>query len=138
MIHLNSIREERKRIFEKTIVKYGITKSNLLPMVLMAKEFAYLRTWRTDLIYRSGFRARNLFYEAAKRAKLPKEDVVYLTYQEVRKMLGTKKSPITKTELAERKKQFATFYDGKSIRVLAGQRWVNEINRIFDRSKQTI
>ncbi len=127
---LNKIRKDQKRKFEVVINKLSIRKSSEYLLILLAKEFAYLRTFRTDILYRSGFKARNLYYEIAKRAGLPPAEIVFFTDLEILAMAKTATIPISETELSERKKSFASFCDGIQFRILTGKKWTKVINKI--------
>ncbi|MBU1037198.1 hypothetical protein KKF32_04175, partial [Patescibacteria group bacterium] len=92
--HLDNIQKQRNKTSEKLLKELNIKKSSLLyKLIQLAKEFVYLRPWRTDIIYSFGYRAHHLFYEAAKRAGLKENDIVYLAFSEVIKMARTAKIP---------------------------------------------
>ncbi len=130
--HLNSIKKERKKATDDLLKELNIKKPLFHKLVLFAKDFAYTRTWRTDIIYGSGYRARGLFYEIAKRAGLNKEDVVYLTFEEVLKMAQTEKIPISSKELQKRKEFMGTVLLNNHYFVLSGKEWERKLDSMIN------
>ena len=136
LAQLNAIRKEKKAEFEKTVARLNLRKTALYPLILLAKDFAYLRTFRTDILYRSGFKTRSLYYEIAKRADFPQKDVVLLTDWEILKMAQSARWPISKKELKERKKGFGSFADGIKLQILSGKKWRGVIGKINNQKSQ--
>jgi phosphohistidine swiveling domain-containing protein len=107
--NLEKIKKEKLSSFEKIIKELKIKKtSSLYKLILIAKEYAYLRTWRTDVIYRAGYKARNLFYEIAERAGLNKDDIIHFTLLEAIEMAKKEKSLLSSKQLRKRKKIFTS------------------------------
>jgi len=106
--HLARLKKEVNRTGDELLEKIDTKNPHLLHgLVKLAREYAYLRTWRTDVIYRSGYRARNLFYEIARRAGYQDpEDVIYMTLEEVVQMAKTEATPLSIAELKRRKEGF--------------------------------
>ena len=130
--NLEKIKKERKRFFDKLVKKLSIKKnSELFKLIKIAQEYAYLRTWRTNIIYGAGYKARNLFYEIARRAKANKDIVSYLTIFEVGKMAKTGKCPITPSELKRRKIFNASVRIGEEMTVLSGKPWGEKLKKAF-------
>lgn len=119
--HMETVKQERAKACQELMEQLGISQSSTLhDVILLAKEYAYLRTWRTDVIYRAGFRARNVFYEVVKRVGLPAADVIYLTCHEVRRAVETGVSPVDAAEIAKRKVFFGTLLLDGQYYVLSG------------------
>ena len=130
--NLEKIKKERKRFFDKLVKKLSIKRnSELFKLIKIAQEYAYLRTWRTNIIYGAGYKARNLFYEIARRAKANKDIVSYLTIFEVGKMAKTGKCPITPSELKRRKIFNASVRIGEEMTVLSGKPWGEKLKKAF-------
>ncbi len=133
LMHLTKIQKDRESTAKKLIKKFKIKKSSsLFKLIMIARDFAYLRTWRTDVLYGVGYYACNLFYEIAKRAKFKKTDIFYLTFEELIKMAETTKSPISVQELKRRKEYFASFLSKGRYVVLSGRMWQKRIKKIID------
>ncbi len=128
--HLDEIRENAKKKTEKLFKQLKIEKnSKLRDLISLAKEFAYLRTWRTDVIYRAGYKARNLFYEIAERAVLDKQLVIYLTCDEIVKLAEDGKSPVSLEELKKRKESCTTVTIDSKYLVYSGKKWTEKFRK---------
>lgn len=110
-------------------------KSELGRLIALAREYVYLRTWRTDVVYGAGYRMRDFFIELTKRAALPEKDLFYLTFFEALKLAKTKKMPITAKELAARKKCFITLNTDHIFQVFAGEKNYKKFSRIVKDKK---
>lgn len=95
-----------------------------------------MRTWRTDIIYGVGYKAKNLFYEIAKRAKLKEDDVVYFTFQEVIEMAKKEKSPLSLKELGKRKKIFTSVFIKDEYKIISDRKLEEKIENIVKEKKQ--
>ncbi len=126
--NLHHQREEEKNKFKILCQELGITpESELGRTIALAKGYAFLRTWRTDVIYHSGYRARNLFYEIAGRAGMNRDDVVYLSTDELLATVKTAKMAISAPELELRKASCCkAVLQGKYL-ILAGKEWEKKI-----------
>ncbi|MFH1275966.1 MAG: PEP-utilizing enzyme [Candidatus Woesearchaeota archaeon] len=99
---VDKILEERKFESEKLARQLNLEGNEILEL---SKDFAYLRTWRTDIIYGAGYRARNIFYRIAELFGFEKEDIVYLMDEEILEMLNDDKI-VSKKEITGRKESF--------------------------------
>ena len=100
-----------------------------MQFISLAREFAYLRTWRTDNIYQSGYLVKKLFYEIARRAKMRAEDVVYLSIDEIKDMVLHKKNPISEDELNLRKESTTKVTFDNQFAVYSGKEWEEKIRQ---------
>jgi phosphoenolpyruvate synthase/pyruvate phosphate dikinase len=87
-------------------------------LIEISQEYAYLRTYRIDIVLEGDYLVRNLFEEIAKRSGLSYEDIIYLTVPEIIKLLKKEKLLLEKIE--ERKKTFVVFLIKEQIFVLEG------------------
>ena len=133
-----NLEQEKKRIEE--IKKEKLSKAKQLEdqlqpsksamqFISLAREFAYLRTWRTDNIYQSGYLVKKLFYEIARRAKMRAEDVVYLSIDEIKDMVLNKKNPISEDELNLRKESTTKVTFDNQFAVYSGKEWEEKIRQ---------
>jgi phosphohistidine swiveling domain-containing protein len=130
--NLDSSRKERIAAAEKLMEKLDIKpSSSSYKLIHLAKEYAYLRTWRTDILYGAGYRARGLFFEVAKRAGFKEDDLPYITFAEVLEMAKTGKPPVSADELAKRKEYSAFFTIDNQHKVLSGKEWQRKMQSIF-------
>ncbi len=126
--HLHRMREEETKKFQNLYGELNLTlESELGKMIAITKEYAFLRTWRTDVIYHSGYRARGLFYEIAQRTGMNPEDVVYLSINELSVMAQTAKKAVTSSEVELRKQSCCKVtLQGKYL-ILPGKEWEMKI-----------
>ncbi len=136
---LRTFDNERKKTFRdarQLMRRLDVQKgSYLAKLIAIAREYAYLRTWRTDMIYGSGYWARNLFEEIVRRAGLPKTVAPYCTYQELRAMVKTQKAPFSLREFARRKQagkenMVSIALDDVS-HIFVGKRWLSYFQKAF-------
>ncbi|MDD5177676.1 MAG: PEP-utilizing enzyme [Candidatus Nanoarchaeia archaeon] len=139
---LKKLAESRKRekeLFKQTIKELKIANdSELYKLIKLAKEFAYIRTWRTDTIYGAGYKVKDLFYEIAKKAGFPIKDLQNLTYTEVIGMAKTEKAPISEQELNKRREYSAQFTFKDSYNVLSGRKWQERLQFLREKVNSEI
>ncbi|MFA6227079.1 MAG: PEP-utilizing enzyme [Candidatus Paceibacterota bacterium] len=99
-------------------------------LATITQDFSYVRTWRTDIMYRSGYKAKNLFYEIAKRAGFDTESVIYLTFPELIEIAENLKAGISNDELNRRKSFFAFVLNGESYTLLSGSKSMADLMNI--------
>ncbi len=130
--HLEKVQQEQEIAARNLQKKLKIQeKTELFQLLEIAREFSYLRTWRTDIIYKAGYNTRNLVYEAAKRGNLPKEDITYLSYQEIQKLLKTKEQPLSRTEIEKRKESATKLTFNGTYTIFAGKEIENKFKSIL-------
>ena len=135
--HLRHMREEETKTFQNLYKELNITpESELGRFIAIAKEYAFLRTWRTDVIYHSGYRARGLFYEIARRAGINQEDVVYFSINELSAMAKTEKKAVPTLEVELRKQSCCKVtLQGKYL-ILPGKEWEMKIKNALHLSEE--
>lgn len=134
----NKQRAERTALLQRLNIS---EKTRLRQYSKLGREFAFLRTLRTDIVYGSGFRARGLFFEIARRAGMKRiADVVYLSCREVLAMARTRRQQVTSAEVNRRKRFNALFTRGSSIIILSGPIWQKRLATIGPKPeiKQTV
>ena len=135
--YIDTLRQERSRAAANLIHQLEIKPSSKLYKIIhLAKEFAFLRTWRTDIMYRAGYRARNLFYEIAKRANFPTQDIIFLTLFELIKMAQTGRPPITQSEIKKRRKGYITLIINGQFKILSGLSLFKQIDSLIRSNNQ--
>lgn len=137
LAHLAQLHREHARTARHLIKQLhakGISRAQLTQLSRLAQEYAYLRTWRTDITYRAGYRVRNLFYEVARRANFEPSDVSYLTILEVMKMARTRTPPITKRAAARRKESCSSVYLAGKYKIFPGRAWETELRTLLEQS----
>ena len=129
--HLDSLRKkqfaENLRLMKRLKIKKS---SELYRLIKLAREFAYLRTWRTDVMYSAGCHAQNMFEEIAKRSSARLANMYYLVWPEVIQSAKTGKYAISAQELKNRRRYFADFYDHGKYFVLSGSRWKKKLSKL--------
>lgn len=127
--------EETKRLYAKFHITIG---SEFDTLIQLAKEYAYLRTWRTDMMYDAGYRVRNLFFEIVKRAGLKDMDAAYLTYKELMRITETDTMPIPMEELSKRKECFCTILINDDYFVVAGSTDCKKVEETINWKQETM
>lgn len=102
----------------------SITLPFLRKKIELARDFAYLRTWRTDVIYRAGYRARRLLYRIVSSVNIPEEFVSTLSYQEMEYCLEQGKAPVELKVLQERRNSCTKITFDNRYWILTGKKWV--------------
>lgn len=114
--------KEKKQLVLQLKIK---PRSELFRLLSLAQEFSYLRTWRTDVMYRSGYRLRYYFWELLKRQQIDVSLLPFFTASEILKL--TTNQPVNLLEIKSRKNDFVSLYfkgqyhmyvDKKIIRVI--------------------
>jgi phosphohistidine swiveling domain-containing protein len=133
LLKLNKAKEDSANTKNELIKRFNIQENlQLYKPIQMAQEYAYLRTWRSDLIYGAGYRARHLFYEAAKRAGLNADDVLYLTWSELIEMAKTGKPPVSEEKISQRKGDALFFCNKNNISVIIpSEEWKGKLDSLF-------
>jgi phosphoenolpyruvate synthase/pyruvate phosphate dikinase len=112
--------KEKKQLLLTLKIK---PRSELFRLLSLAQEFSYLRTWRTDVMYRSGYRLRYYFWELLKRHQIDVSLLPFFTASEILKL--TMHYPVKLSDIKKRKNdffslffkgQYNTFVDKKIIR----------------------
>ncbi len=88
-------------------------------LVNITKEFVYYRNYRMDIYVKSGFLARSLFKEIAKRINLNLPDLFYLTTTEIKDALIN--NELNRAVINERKKEFGFIRNFEKVLVLTGK-----------------
>ncbi|MBI4093194.1 MAG: hypothetical protein HY420_04695 [Candidatus Kerfeldbacteria bacterium] len=113
-------------------------RSRVGKTIELAREFAYLRAWRTDVIYKASYQARLIFLEVARRYRLPENLIRWLTYKELLELVESDRCPISIKKLRERKRFHATLLSGDAYRVLTGSQWLRSyVARLTKRVDET-
>lgn len=128
MAGIERLRHERQRESDRLLNHFSRQVPALQPLVALAREYAYLRTWRTDVIYRAANRIQPMLREVAARTGFSADDVVYLSHDEVMHMAHTLRPPISTAELRRRKEYFACLQIGRKLHVLSGKTWQKQID----------
>ncbi|MDD5071704.1 MAG: PEP-utilizing enzyme [Patescibacteria group bacterium] len=130
--NLIKVKQEREVAFNSLLKELEIKKnSKFFKLIEVARDYAYLRTWRTEVLYGAGYRARNLFYEIARGAGAENGIIPYLTISEARKMAREKKLPITMNEFRKRKKFYVSVKRGRKFVVFSGRTWFKKLKRVI-------
>lgn len=119
---LNLSRLERQesgvQLYKQLDIQVG---SELDEWIQLAKEFAYIRTWRTDVVYRALHRAQFLFAELAQRIGVDVFDLCYVTSDEVQQSLETERPPCSFEEIARRRVFFGSLFLEGVLDIVSGE-----------------
>lgn len=122
---LSKLSEDRRlytREFQKLIEFYKFNKIFQL-LLKIAKEYVYLRTYRTDVLNEAFYRIRPLLTALGKYYNLDYKQISFLTHKE---LINIKSKPIPKNIIKERMNCMGylvlgnkeTVYQGKSFKVM--------------------
>jgi len=130
-------REKNLKESDALLRKLGARKgSKLYDFVHLARDFAYLRTWRTDKVYWSAYLLKDLFEEAIIRFHKQKEDVVYYTWLELLTGLESGEDTLSKEELEQRKKSFAIVANRDALHVFSDDEELALLDKALGEYKQ--
>ncbi len=132
----------QKDILQRMNMKGELPDSTSLPLLTikererqellnLAREYAYLRTWRTDGMYRAGYTAKNLFQTIAERAGIALDDVRFLTKDEIIETARQGSLPFSMKELQQRKEHYALYTKDGRTHVLSGEVWKEKMRKQF-------
>jgi len=130
---LEKFREEQCKKEKLSLNEIGILESTQLSdLIRLAKEFAYRRTWRSDIIYQAGYRARGLFYEIARRCAILEDDIVYLTNQEISLLLSKKYRGLEQNIIESRKTSCTKVTLDGNYTLYSGKEWEGKFSEIVN------
>lgn len=118
---LNNIFEARDKaedLTKKFIDEYNLTQSEK-DLIDISKQFVYLRTYRTEMIYGSHSLVRPLMNKIADKLNINHCDILYLTVDEILDLLDNKEFDYA-AAIAERKKGFYIIQYGDDLDFFAG------------------
>ena len=123
--HLDALRHQQHQQAQQLMRTFGISPtSSVGQLIALARAYAYLRTYRTDVIYRSSYRVRNLFYEIARRVGFRQEhDILYCLYAEARQMAAADRRSVAASEIARRKQYYLLCLERGQMRLVSGRVW---------------
>nr|EGQ40198.1 MAG: phosphoenolpyruvate synthase/pyruvate phosphate dikinase [Candidatus Nanosalinarum sp. J07AB56] len=122
---IQSNREEKLEQLEKTKEAGDEEFEKLLDI---AREYAYFRTYRMDVIYEGDYRVRNMFEEIARRAGLDYRDLIHLTVPEIKEALRGKE--ITEDLVDSRREEYIVYLVGDEISVIEGEEAKEHISEL--------
>ena len=117
---LNEIEEvikENEKEYKKAIEELNPSE-DLLTLIKTIREYVYFRSFRMEIMYKSGYYIQNLLDEIAKRIGIDKKDVIYFMPDELVDFL--KENKINKKLISERKKGFACTCEDYKLKVYSG------------------
>jgi len=135
LVHLQKMLVERKKTAKALTAKLGLQgNKKFIELLNLAQYFAYLRTYRTDIIYRSHFQARKLYYEVGKRAGVGERDVLYYDCSELLELAETGKK-IGAKELSLRYEATSVVYLGGTYGIFSGGKQRDFIKKMIGTKK---
>ena len=107
--HIKEIREKNQRDCDRVLRHLGNRMtSNFLSIIESAKEYAYLRTYRTDTLHYLGYLVKNLLYAIGKQIGIGPTDIVLLGTNEIQKSFEKGSCVVSIATIEERKRDFGT------------------------------
>jgi len=104
----------------KIVLKELKNPKELVVLVKSIQEMVFFRSFRMEIMYKSGIILKNLFQEIAKRVGVRYEEVIYYITPELIHYLKSNKKA-NKNKLKERKKEFACGYKDSLIHIYSGK-----------------
>lgn len=131
---LERSRRERQESCEQLYRDWNLQPgSELYEWVQLAKEYAYLRTWRTDVWYGSTYRAGFLLEKIAQTVGWSLDDVCFLSPPEMRRILETGQAPFSRDELDRRAEFFGMLLLDDALTIFSGKQGEEEMYTFFPR-----
>ena len=90
----------------------------LADLVAIAREYAFLRTYRMDVVFEGDYRLRPFFEAIAARGGLSSSELIYLTVPEIEGIL--RGEPPSRRTIAARREAYAVYVDGNEVGVVEG------------------
>lgn len=113
------VRDKAEEITCRFIDKYKLNKVEI-SLINTVKQFVYLRTYRTEMMYGSHSLVRPLLNKIADRLDINRRDILYLTFEEIIILLGRKKIDY-RSRVKERKNGFYIIQYGDYLDFYVGQ-----------------
>lgn len=116
---LKKFTEKNNQETQRIIKELNLAKKEI-ELLVTAKAFVFIRTYRTDTFYRAGFIARPFFNEIAKRLGISFGQLIYLESQEIMRALRGKEK-VGLTKIKQRQKGFGALLENEKFTVFEGK-----------------
>lgn len=113
-------KQEKEQKYESTIKELQIS-GEILSLIEYAREHAYFRLHRMDVIFQAGYYARNLLEEVGRRIGISYDDVLWLTSEEIRAFLKIGNMPDLSRVEESKKTGYAVLMLNGEIKVITGK-----------------
>lgn len=114
------ILEQAAKLRRKLKIKLS---SSTAKLAKLCAEFAYLRVWRSAIIYRAGWRVEELLAEPLRRIGWPADYLPYVSWHELLHIAKATRAVVTAQELVQRRKFNATLWWRTRLYILSGRQW---------------
>ena len=115
----NLIRENKKKT-EKIIKHLNLCREEV-DLIKTAKEYVFIRTFRTDIFNKAGFIARPFLKEIAKRLGVSFGELIFLSAKEIDGGLEKKLEPVVVPKIKERQRAFGALLYGDRVAIFEGR-----------------
>ncbi len=114
---IKAIRKENQKLSKELIRKLKRSApADFESVIKTAKKFAWLRTYRTDVLHSSGFTAREMFFRIAELMRIKGNDIMFTGPHEIREFFEKGRSIVNQVIIEERKKGCGTLnVDGEHM-----------------------
>lgn len=123
---INSMYADNRKQVKEIAKELRLAKGDI-DFINAAKDYVFLRTFRTDMFNKAGFVARPLLTEIAGRMGLKYNDIIYLTSLEIIGFLESGKQ-IPLAVIRERQKAFAVVLERDNLFVYEGRKLESYVN----------
>ena len=123
--HIEEVRQEGIKAANDLTQELGL--SEIKDLLELAREYVYLRTWRTDMMYSSGYQVMNLLVELVKRNDMNVEDIPFYAYFELIDIAEKKLNP-KDVEIEKRKQDYVLVRLDNKYYVSVDKELINSID----------
>lgn len=95
---------------EAALSKIKLLSDRLTQLIGISQEYAFLRTYRMDAAIEGDFYLRPFFNEIARRIKMEYEDLIYLTSNEIVRLLSNEMGVEDMHRIIKKRRDYFVFY----------------------------
>src|SRR3989344_2365238 len=117
--------KEREKILKRTRKDFRLAynkiekSAKVLRLIDFAREFIYLQTYRLDVFFLAHYKTFPLLSEIARRVNIAVNDLVYLTGDEIQRILNGLEE-VDKREIKRRKEDYALILENGKLQLYSG------------------
>src|SRR3989344_4856960 len=123
--YLGDFQKEREKILKRTRKDFRLAynkiekSAKVLRLIDFAREFIYLQTYRLDVFFLAHYKTFPLLSEIARRVNIAVNDLVYLTGDEIQRILKGLEE-VDKREIKRRKEDYALILENGKLQLYSG------------------
>ncbi|MFH1187692.1 MAG: PEP-utilizing enzyme [bacterium] len=119
-----------------SIIKSYRLSNEIVSLLETLDKYTYFHDLRKEMQVRTTYAAHLLMVEAARRRKLNKNDLEWLTYDEVKEIIKGKR--LDKIEVEKRKRNICIIIDKRGYRLYSGEEAIKIKNKEFKEARKQV